>query len=169
MWYKLLLQVFLNYFCYNILKSCTLFECCNKKYFSWIAKLLLFLIVSRKVRTKSKKQNCLNIEKKYVTKNGFIFLQEMHSCWTRQVQQRPFFFQGKSNSCAVAIGFGAFFVATEHLWVDATINDTIFVLINIYNSNTIRTTTNCFRFNKYLRQRKRYSKEISEGNPCLKK
>lgn len=67
------------------------------------------------MRTKSKKLNCLKIEKNYVTKNGFIFLQEMHSCWTRQVQQRPFFFQGKSNSCAGAIGFGAFFVATENL------------------------------------------------------
>ena len=49
--------------------------------------------------------------KSYVTGNGFIFLQETHSCindeikWRDEFNGELFFSHGKTNSCGVAIGF----------------------------------------------------------------
>ena len=90
--------------------------------------------------------------KSYVTAYGFIFLQETHSCindeikWRGEFNGELFFSHGKTNLCGVAIGFyGSKKIEQINqisdksgriLLVEATINDTVFVLINIYNANT---------------------------------
>ena len=90
--------------------------------------------------------------KSCVIGNGFIFLQEMHSCindeikWTDEFNDVLFFSHGKTNLCGVAIGFyGSKTIEQINkisdksgriLLVEATITDTVFVLINIYNGNT---------------------------------
>ena len=49
--------------------------------------------------------------KSHVTENGFIFLQETHSCvndeirWRDEFNGELFFSYGKTNSCGIAIGF----------------------------------------------------------------
>ena len=86
--------------------------------------------------------------KNYVTSDGFIFLQETHSSvkdekiWNDEFGGQLFFSHGKTNSCGVAIGF----VGTKHnirrdnlgriLVIEVKIDDSVFVLINIYNANT---------------------------------
>ena len=90
--------------------------------------------------------------KSYVTGNGFIFLQETHPCindeimWREEFNGELFFSHGKTNSCGVAIGFyGSKTIEQINkisdksgrvLLVEATVDDTVFVLINIYNTNT---------------------------------
>ena len=90
--------------------------------------------------------------KSYVTGNGFIFLQETHSCindeikWRDEFNGELFFSHGKTNSCGVAIGFyGSKTIeqikkisdkSGRILLAEAIIDDTVFVLINIYNTNT---------------------------------
>ena len=76
-------------------------------------------------------------------------LQETHSCINDEIKWwdgELFFFHGKTNSCGVAVGFYRFKTIEQInqisdkseriLLVEATINDTVFVLINIYNANT---------------------------------
>ena len=90
--------------------------------------------------------------KNYVTSNGFIFLQETHSpvkdeeIWNDGFGGQLFFSHGKTNSCGVAIGI----VGTKALnilnirrdnlgrilVIEVKIDDSVSVLINIYNSNT---------------------------------
>ena len=90
--------------------------------------------------------------KNYVTSNGLIFLQETHSpvkdekVWSDEFEGQLFFSHGKTNSCGVAIGF----VGTKALnilnikrdylrrilVIEVKIDDSVFVLINIYNANT---------------------------------
>ena len=90
--------------------------------------------------------------KNYVTSNGFIFLQETQSSikdekiWNDEFKGQLFFSHGKTNSCGVAIGF----VGTKALnilnirrdnlrrilVIEVKIDDSVFVLINIYNANT---------------------------------
>ena len=88
----------------------------------------------------------------YVTENGFIFLQETHSCindeimWRDEFNGELFFSHGKANSCGVAMGFcGSKTIQQINkisdksgriLLFEATVDDTVFVLINIYNANT---------------------------------
>ena len=90
--------------------------------------------------------------KSYVTVNGFIFLQETHSYINDEVKWRDefngelFFSHEKTNSCGVAIGFyGSKTIeqtnkisdkSGRNLLVEATIDDTVFVLISIYNAHT---------------------------------
>ena len=90
--------------------------------------------------------------KSYVATNGFIFLQETHSCinveikWREEFNGELFFSHGKTNSCGVAIGFyGSKTVEQTNkisdksgriLLVETTIDAAVFVLINIYNANT---------------------------------
>ena len=88
----------------------------------------------------------------YVISNGFIFLQETHSSvkdekvWSDEFEGQLFFSHGKTNSCGVAIGF----VGTKALnilnikrdnlgsilVIEVKIDDSAFLLINIYNVNT---------------------------------
>ena len=88
----------------------------------------------------------------FVTGNGFIFLQETHSCindeikWRDEFNGELFFSHGKTNSCRVVMGFHSSKTikpinkisdkSGKILLVEATIDDTVFVLINIYNPNT---------------------------------
>ena len=112
--------------------------------------------------------------KTYVTVNGFLFLQEKHCCINDEIKRRDefngelFFSHGKVNSCEAAIVFyGSKAIEQINkiseksgriLLVGATIDGTLFVLINIYNSNTV-STRNSFRSSKYYRQSKRHSKQ----------
>ena len=86
------------------------------------------------------------------TANEFIFLQETHSCindeikWREEFKGELVFSHGKTNSRGVAIGFyGSKTIEQINkisdksgriLLVEATVDDTVFVLINIYNANT---------------------------------
>ena len=90
--------------------------------------------------------------KNYVTSNGFIFLQETQSSikdekiWNDEFKGQLFFSHGKTNSCGVAIGFidtkalNILNIRHGNLWrvlvIEVKINDSVFVLINIYNVNT---------------------------------
>ena len=100
----------------------------------------------------SKRIKIFEYLKNYVTSNGFIFLQETHSSvkdekiWNDEFGGQLFFSHGKTNSCGVAIGF----VGTKALnilnirrdnlgrilVIEVKIDDSVFVLINIYNANT---------------------------------
>ena len=113
--------------------------------------------------------------KSYVTENGFIFLQETHPCINDEIKWRDefigelFFSHGKTNSCGVDIGLYGFKTIEQMnkisdksgriLLVEATVNDTVFVLINNYNANTESEQLETFRYSKYFRQSKRYSKQ----------
>ena len=90
--------------------------------------------------------------KNYVISNGFIFLQETHSSvkdekvWSDEFEGQLFFSPGKTNSCGAATGF----VGSKALNIlnikrdnlerilvnEVKIDDSVFVLINIYNANT---------------------------------
>ena len=90
--------------------------------------------------------------KNYVIWNGFIFLQEIHTSvkdektWNDEFEEKIFFSHGKTNSCRVAIGF----VGTKALnilnirhdnlgrilVIEVKTDDSVFVLINMYNANT---------------------------------
>ena len=90
--------------------------------------------------------------RKHVIPNGFVFLQETHSTkndekqWEDEFKGQLFFSHGKSNSSGVAIGFyGAKKLelldkcsdkAGRILLLDVKIDDTVFVLVNIYNAST---------------------------------
>ena len=100
----------------------------------------------------SKRIKIFKYLKNYVTSNGFIFLQETHSSvkdektWNDEFKGQLFFSHGKINSCRVAIGF----VGTKTLnilkikrdnlerilVIEVRVDDSVFVLINIYNANT---------------------------------
>ena len=100
----------------------------------------------------SKQIKIIEYLKNYVTSNGFIFLQETHSSvkdektWNDEFKGQLFFSHGKINSCRVAIGF----VGTKTLnilkikrdnlgrilVIEVRVDDSVFVLINIYNANT---------------------------------
>ena len=100
----------------------------------------------------SKRIKIFEYLKNYVTSNGFIFLQEIHSSvedekvWSDEFEGQLFFCHGKINSCGVVIGF----VGTKALnilnikrnnlgrilVIEVKTDDSVFVLINIYNANT---------------------------------
>ena len=83
---------------------------------------------------------------------GVLFLQETHSCskveqkWKEDFKGPIFFFHGKSNSCGVLIayfGTGTFIVKKQQtekkgriLILEVSINDSEYILINLYNANT---------------------------------
>ena len=85
-------------------------------------------------------------------KNYVIFLQETHSSvkdeklWNDEFEGQLFFSHGKTNSCGVAIGFvgtkalNILNITRDNLGrilvIEVKIDDSVFVLINIYNANT---------------------------------
>ena len=86
---------FLLIICYKILKTCSLFECV---YFTmsiitmWIAQLLLFLMSQEsKSQWNEKLFEYLNNN---IIANGFICLQEMHSCINIVIRNKPLFLRG---------------------------------------------------------------------------
>ena len=100
----------------------------------------------------SKRVKIFEYLKNYVTSNGFIFLQETHSSvkdeklWIDEFEGQLFFSHGKTNSCGVAIGFvgkkalNILNIKRDNLGrilvIEVKIDDSVFVLINIYNANT---------------------------------
>ena len=100
----------------------------------------------------SKRIKIFEYLKNYVTSNGFIFLQETHSSvkdeklWNDEFQGQLFFSHGKTNSCGVAIGFVAKKALNilnikranlgRILVIEVKIDQSDFVLINIYKANT---------------------------------
>ena len=88
----------------------------------------------------------------HINDNGFVFLQETHSLlkdkqkWKDDFKGPLFFSHGKSNSCGVSLGYWGtetFKVVNTAcdkngriLILDAELNDTNFLLINFYNSNS---------------------------------
>ena len=90
--------------------------------------------------------------KNSVGSNGFLFLQETHSSladgkkWGEWIKRTYIFSLGKTNSCGVAIGYvGNNKVAVLDkkndkngciLILDVMVDETNFVLVNIYNPNT---------------------------------
>ena len=87
-----------------------------------------------------------------INNNGFVFLRETHSSlkdeqkWKDDFKGPLFFSHGKSNSCGVSIGYWGtetFKVVNTAcdkngriLILDVELNDTNFLLINFYNSNS---------------------------------
>ena len=100
----------------------------------------------------SKRIKIFEYLKNYVTSNGFIFLQETHSSvkdeklWNDEFEGQLFFSHGKTNSCGVAIGFVAKKALNilnikranlgRILVIEVKIDQSAFVLINIYKANT---------------------------------
>ena len=100
----------------------------------------------------SKGIKILEYLKNYVISNGFTFLQEAHSSikdekiWNDELKGQLIFSHGKTNSCGVAIVF----VGTKDLSIlnikrdnlgrilviEVKIDDSVFVIINIYDANT---------------------------------
>ena len=90
--------------------------------------------------------------KSKISYNGLVFLQETHSCsgdekqWADEFKGKLFFSHGKTNSCGVAIGYYGvkpFTLISQFtdkngriVVVEVNLDDDVFVLINIYNSNT---------------------------------
>ena len=89
-----------------------------------------------------------------VSNNGIIFLQETHSTedahnkWRDDFQGQIFFSHGTTNSCGVMIGFLGNKKINYNkirmdnndriIFLEAEIDDEIFLLINLYNPNTER-------------------------------
>ena len=114
-------------------------------------QLILFLIMWKESNL-VKRIKLFEYLKSYVTADWFHFLQETYSCINGEIMCRDefnrelFFSLGKTNSCRIAIGF--YWSKTieqtnkisdksgKILLVEATIDDAVFVLINIYNTNT---------------------------------
>ena len=100
----------------------------------------------------SKRIKIFEYLKNYVTSNSVIFLQETHSSvkdeklWNDEFEGQLFFSHGKTNSCGVAIGFvgtkalNILNITSDNLGrilvIEVKIDDSVFVLINIYNANT---------------------------------
>ena len=65
----------------------------------------------KEIQNTGKRIKLFEYLKSYVTGNGFIFLQETHSCtndeimWRDEFNGELFFSHGKTNSCEVGIGF----------------------------------------------------------------
>ena len=99
------------------------------------------------IQNSVKRRKLLEYFTNCVTGNGFIFLQETHSCindeikWRDEFNGQLFFSHGKTNSCRVTIGFcGSKKIEPTNkisdklgriLLDEATVDDTVFVLINI--------------------------------------
>ena len=83
-------------------------------------------------------------EKSYVTSNGFIFIQEIQSS-VRDEKMRndefggQLFSHGKTNSCGTK-ALNILNIRSDNLGrilvIEVRIDDSVFVLINIYNANT---------------------------------
>ena len=105
------------------------------------------------IKTPEKRLKLFGYLRNNININGFIFLQETHSSsndeqeWKDDFRGPLFFSHGKSNSCGVAIGYcetEAFKLVNTAcdkigriLILDAELNDTNFLLISFYNSNTV--------------------------------
>ena len=104
------------------------------------------------MQSSKKKLKLMQYFKDKIGSNGVLFLQETHSeskveqKWKKDFKSRIFFSHGKSNSCGILIAFfgtGTFTVKKQQtdkegriLILDVSINDSEYILINLYNANT---------------------------------
>ena len=104
------------------------------------------------LKTISKGIKILEYLKNYVISNGFIFLQEAHSSikdekiWNDELKGQLIFSHGKTNSCGVVIvfvgtkGLNILNIKRDNLGrilvIEVKNDDSLFMLINIYNANT---------------------------------
>ena len=141
--------------------------------------------------------------KNCIFNNGFMFLKETHSTvfdekrWQDELKGKLFFSHGHSNSCGVAIGFLGnmnFNVLNKIqdndgriLILDVQVDDTAFLLINLYNVNkefeelnVLKTLSNFLSHITDLHSKNRIfggdfnvffntNHEAQGGNPTLKK
>ena len=104
------------------------------------------------LQSSKKRLKVFQFFKNKISPKVILFLQETHSSkvtekiWNDEVNGDLFFSQGKRNSCAVLIGFfGNINYSVKNklsgnsgriLVLDATIDGTEYLLINLYNENT---------------------------------
>ena len=106
----------------------------------------------KRIQAISKRIKIYEYLKNCVISNGFILLQETNSSvkddkvWSDEFEGQLFFSHGKTNCCGVEIGF----VGTKYLnilnikrdnlkrilVIEVKIDDSVFVLINIYKADT---------------------------------
>ena len=103
------------------------------------------------IQTSQKRIKLFEYLKSCVTSNGFVFLHETHSSisdekkWEGEFSGKFFFSHEKTHSCEVLVGYygtkkievtNIKNVATGRiLLLEINIDDSLFVLINIYNTN----------------------------------
>ena len=104
------------------------------------------------LRALKKRQKIIAFLKDKIHHNGFLFLQETHSTkhdentWKQQFSSKTFFSHGENNSCGVLISYlgdKTLEIKKELrdtngriLILDAIIDGSKFILINVYNANT---------------------------------
>ena len=104
------------------------------------------------MQSSKKRLKLMQYFKDKIGSNGVLFLQETHSeskveqKWKKDFKSPIFFSHGKSNSCGVLIAFfgtGTFTVKKQQtdkegriLILPVSINDSEYILINLYNANT---------------------------------
>ena len=105
----------------------------------------------KRIETLQKKMKLFEYLMSYVVTNGLVFLQETHLTirdekkWEDEFNCKLFFSHGKTNSCRVLIGhygtkkieviYKKFDNSGRILLLEINIDDSLFVLINIYNAN----------------------------------
>ena len=128
------------------------------------------------IKASEKQLKLFEYLKKNINDNGFIFLQKTHSLSNDELKRKrwiwrtSFFSRGKSNSCGVAI----IYCGTEDLKVgntardkngrmlirDPELNGRNFLLINLYNSNTVsEQLSTFFTLQKLLQKFDDYNKK----------
>ena len=143
------------------------------------------------MQSSKKRLKLMQYFKDKIGSNGVLFLQETHSeskveqKWKKDFKSPIFFSHGKSNSCGVLIAFfgtGTFTVKKQQtdkegriLILDVSINDSEYILINLYNANTENEQINVLSsptkplvmtgdFNLFFNS----ELEAQGGNPILK-
>ena len=156
--------LFFSLMCFYLQFHCSVFLTIfvSSNFFYWSISFIVISIINgnynfisnniKGIKETKKRLKLFEYLKNNINDNGFIFLQETHSLsndelkWKDEFGGPLFFSHGKSNSCGVAIGYcgtEAFKVVNTAcdkngriLILDAELNDTNFLLINFYNSNT---------------------------------
>ena len=110
------------------------------------------------MQSSEKRLKLMQYFKDKIGSNGVLFLQETHSeskveqKWKKDFKSPNLFSHGKLYSCGVLIAFsgtGTFTVKKQQtdkegriLILDVSINDSEYILINLYNANTENEQTN---------------------------
>ena len=104
------------------------------------------------LQTSKKRLKLFNYFKNNIFPNHILFLQEMHHTkeneinWKDEFDANLYFSHGKSNSCEVLIGLSGnkTFTVKKHLFnkngriliLEALVDDSELILINLYDANT---------------------------------
>ena len=93
----------------------------------------------------------------FLAENAFLYKR-----WNqveRRVQRRAFFSHGRTNSCGVAINFYGSKTIEQKNKISDKSERIILVEETIEDKVLVTATRNLFRFSKYFKQNKRYSKQ----------